>query len=1084
MKKIFSILALALAVMTASAKPAGYSLTVGTNEHGTVAFTVGGNDATTANEGDVVTVTITPDKHWAVGTPSGKWFAGTANAPHRTADIDLLQDFKLTPVEGSENAFTFTMKRANVKISTTYKKMLAHEDIGISGIKDQTYNGQAQTPAVTVTDGEYTLVPGTDYTISYSDNTNAGEATVTLKGTGDNYAGEWVMNFTIQKADLTAVAPTARDLTYNKQAQELITAGSIEGAGNLQQCRMEYSLDNQTWDTALPKGTNAGSYTVFYRVVADANHNDVAAQFINVPIYKAALTTVLLANTNLVYNQQAQSPVITGVKAGELDVPADAYNVSDNVATVVGNYELTVTPKDDEQNYDGTAKAAYSIIAADAQTFTISDIATQTYCGQPLKPSVTVQDGATVLTENTDYTLTYDNNLNVGTATVTAQGIGNYTGTQTKTFTIQKADIAVTAPQAKTGLIYTTQAQTLAVAGGAVGGELQYSLDNQTWSTSVPTGTDAQEYTVYYRVVADANHNDVAAQSFKVTIEQATLTSVTLAETTFIYNQQEQTAQVVYVNAGTILVPAEGYDVSGNTQKNVDVYTATVKGKGNYKGSVTAQFSIVPANAKLFEVILSQEVYTYDGTAKTPEVTVKDGSATLVEGTDYTLDITNNENAGTAVVTATGKGNYSGTQTKTYTINPAALTAVTLAQTEFNYDLFKPVPQTANVAEVKAGELIVPAEQYDVEGNVKTDPGTYYVTVTGKTNFTGSVEAKFVILDQVLTADAEETESGKELNDLKMTVSVIDRTSQTLSIDKFTEGAQSSAGNITVEIPATINGWSVTSITAGAMAGLNNVTDIVMPDTEKPINVQTNALPSTATIHTTLALLDDYALMTGLKNNYEASKIVCTVTPANKYWTLGTGCDVIIPADIDVYTVQVKNTAEVATEIVPEDQLKYNSERIIKANNGVLLLGEAGQSYDLVAYSGRIASGMPIATTDNKDYGHKNALEPVIEKKHYESGHYFVLQNNEFHAILAEGDEVKVPAGKAVLHLGDDQPGANARVLKIEGETTGMSEELRVKSEEFATAQWYDLQGRKVANGQKPTAKGLYIVNGKKVVVK
>jgi hypothetical protein len=69
-----------------------------------------------------------------------------------------------------------------------------------------------------------------------------------------------------------------------------------------------------------------------------------------------------------------------------------------------------------------------------------------------------------------------------------------------------------------------------------------------------------------------------------------------------------------------------------------------------------------------------------------------------------------------------------------------------------------------------------------------------------------------------------------------------------------------------------------------------------------------------------------------------------------------------------------------------------------------------------------------------------------------------------------------------VLHLGDEQPGADASVLKIDAETTGMSEELRVKSEEFATAQWYDLQGRKVANGQKPTAKGLYIVNGKKVV--
>ena len=609
-KKLLSMLALVMTVMTASAIDApSYNLTVGTNDHGSVKFTVGGNDATTANEGDVVTVTITPDKNWAVGTPSGKWFAGTVNAPRRTADIDLLQDFELTPVEGSENAFTFTMKRANVKISTTYKKMLTHEDIGISGIDDLTYNAQAQTPAVTVTDGEYTLVPGTDYTIEYSDNTNAGKATVTLKGTGDNYAGEWVMNFTIL---------------------------------------------------------------------------------------------------------------------------------------------------------------------------------------------------------------------------------------------------------------------------------------------------------------------------------------------------------------------------------------------------------------------------------------------------------------------------------------PAKLTSMTLDKTEFMYNVFKPQPQTANVTEVKAGELVVPAEQYDVEGNTQTEVGPYTVTVTGKTNFTGSVTADFEIKDTEVPGDAEKTETGEEVDDVKMTISVVDATQQTLSIDKINETTPSSEG-ITVEIPAVINGWSVTSITAGATDGLNNVTDIVMPNTEKPILVEAGAFPGTATIHTTLALLDDYALMIGLKNNYEATKIVCTVTPANKYWTLGTGCDVIIPAGIDVYTVQVKNTAEVATEIVPEDLLKNGNERIIKANNGVLLLGEAGQSYDLVAYSGRIASGMPIATTDNKDYGHKNCLEPVIEKKHYESGHYFVLQDNEFHAILAEGDEVKVPAGKAVLHLGNDQAGANARVLKIDAETTGMSKNLTPALSQGEGA-WYDLNGRKLQAA--PTKKGVYILNGKKVVVK
>ena len=1076
-RKLFSLLVLLVAAVTgawADIIPT-YDLKVGTNAQGTVKFYVGEAEVTKAEEGATVTVAIEPNTGWSTGSIKGLWYAaGSAvKAPKRAqTGVDLLKDFELEPVTGNPNAFTFTMKRANAEISVSYRKLLTHTDITIEDIAAVTYTGQALTPAVTVKDGSTVLTKDTDFSVSYESNENAGTGKATIVGIG-LYSGQVVKNFTINKADITPTAPTAlENLTYNTQAQTLISAGSAEGG------EMQYSLDGQTYAKELPQGTNAGSYTVFYKVVGDDNHNDVAPAFINVAIYKAALTNVLLQQTNLVYNQQEQSPVITSVKAGELTVPTTAYTISGNKATTVGNYEVVIEPKDDAQNYDGRATAQWSIIAADAQIFTINLGSTSlVYDGTELKPTVTVKDGSTVLVEGTDYTLTYANNVNVGTATVTATGIGNYTGTQTKEFSITKADMTITAPAAKEGLVYTTQPQALANAGTVEGGELFYSLDNQTWAKTVPTGTDAKEYTVYYKIEADANHKAVDPQNFKVTIDKATLTAAQLTESNFIYNQQEQTALVSYVNAGTIVVPATSYDVEGNKATNVGNYEAKMTGKGNFKGEVKVQWSIVAANANLFNITLGTTEYTYDGNAKTPTVTVKDGEATLVENTDYTLAYTGNTNAGTATVTATGKGNYSGTQTATFTIKPATLTSVTLTQTEFQYNLFGPVAQTAEIAEAKAGNLIVPAAQYEVEGNTQTEPGLYTVTVTGKTNFQGTVTADFVIKDQVVPGDAEKTETGEEVDDVKMTVSVVDATQQTLSIDVISETTPTGEG-ITVEIPATINGWSVTSITAGAMDGLTNVTDIVMPDTEEPILVEAGAFPGTATIHTTLAMLDDYALMASLKENYEGAKVVCTVTPVNKYWTLGTGCDVIIPDGIDVYTVQVKNTAEVATEIVPEDQLKYGNERIIKANNGVLLLGEAGQSYDLVAYSGRIASGMPVATSDNKDYGQKNCLEPVIEKKHYDSGHYFVLQNNEFHAILAEGDEVKVPAGKAVLHLGDEQAGANSQILKIDAEATGIENLTPALSE--GEGAWYDLSGRRVA---KPT-KGLYIMNGKKIVVR
>ena len=280
---------------------------------------------------------------------------------------------------------------------------------------------------------------------------------------------------------------------------------------------------------------------------------------------------------------------------------------------------MTVMAKESADNFTGTATAQYSIVAADANLFNITlGTSTFTFNGTELKPTVTVKDGEATLVENTDYTLAFTNNVNVGTATVTATGIGNYSGTKTATYTIIKADITPTAPTAQTGLVYTTQPQALIAAGQAEGGEMQYSLDNETWSTNIPTGTEAREYTVYYKVVADANHNDVAAQSFKVTIEQATLTAATLTETNFIYNQQEQTALVAIVSAGAITVPDAGYEIADNKATNVGNYTATLTGKGNFKGSVTANWSIVAANANLFNITLGTNEYTYDGTSQDP----------------------------------------------------------------------------------------------------------------------------------------------------------------------------------------------------------------------------------------------------------------------------------------------------------------------------------------------------------------------------------------------------------------------------------------------------------------------------------
>ena len=99
----------------------------------------------------------------------------------------------------------------------------------------------------------------------------------------------------------------------------------------------------------------------------------------------------------------------------------------------------------------------------------------------------------------------------------------------------------------------------------------------------------------------------------------------------------------------------------------------TITGMGNYTGTKNANFTINPKNASNL-TINSIAAQTYSGSAKTPTVTVKDGSTTLTSGTHYTVAYSNNTNAGTATVTITGMGNYTSTKNANFTINKALLT--------------------------------------------------------------------------------------------------------------------------------------------------------------------------------------------------------------------------------------------------------------------------------------------------------------------------------------------------------------------------------------------------------------------------
>ena len=186
---------------------------------------------------------------------------------------------------------------------------------------------------------------------------------------------------------------------------------------------------------------------------------------------------------------------------------------------------------------------------------------------------------------------------------------------------------------------------------------------------------------------------------------------------------------------------------------NINKGTATViiTGIGNYSGMCYTSFDIKskPLSASNVSDIADQ---TYTGSVLEPVVTVKDGNKTLVLKTDYKVEYSNNTNAGTATVTITGKGNYSGTIDKTFNIKGKQLTASNVSN--LVDQTYTGSPFTPLVTVTDGDKTLVLNTDYTVAYINNTNVGTATATITGKGNYSGTIKKTFAIVDKVTTLGA------------------------------------------------------------------------------------------------------------------------------------------------------------------------------------------------------------------------------------------------------------------------------------------------------------------------------------------
>lgn len=409
------------------------------------------------------------------------------------------------------------------------------------------YTGATFEPTVTLALGNTTLTENTDFTVTYADNIDAGTGKITLEGirkydgklTGKGNNGLSVLTFVIDKADPTLkFTPGSATITFGKESEFEMPTLKTAPEG------ITVTYESKDPNTAtVHKSTGDitpvafGKTTITAKYDGDDNWNSASDSYtLTVEKGKAVVKKAPTANSQTyTYTGEPQELIVAGEGTnGEMQYKVGdkgTYSTTIPTGTNADDYTVYYKVVGTSNQFDDSEEGSIIVKIAKAKLTVTAEDNKIVFGDQAPEYSVAYEgfvnkETASVLGGKLAFTCDYKKGSNAGTYPITPSGLtsDNYEITFAKgTLTVEKGDITVTAPKAVDGLVYTGTDQALITAGSADGGEMQYSLDGKTYDKAIPTGTDAKEYTVYYTVVADGNHNAVEAKTVSATIAKARL---------------------------------------------------------------------------------------------------------------------------------------------------------------------------------------------------------------------------------------------------------------------------------------------------------------------------------------------------------------------------------------------------------------------------------------------------------------------------------------------------------------------------------------------------------------------------------
>lgn len=304
------------------------------------------------------------------------------------------------------------------------------EDMEITPPEDVIYTGWMEAPQFTITDPllETELVEGLDY--YYDDNGMGTVGTVTVAVTGiGNYEGELTLTYEILPKDIADL-----EMTFEQEYE--YTGNAIVPDIILKYNDRYLRADEYIIDWGEQSAVEIGEKTI--RILGTDNYTGERSLTLNIVPKNFSNLTVRADQFTFTYNGQQQRPDIS-VWNGSIELTEGTdYDIVWPDCVHAGTSSIVLIGKG---NYVGSISRLYSIVAAQMAGVEAQEIPAQEYTGYSICPPAVLTFNGQQLTEGTDYTVSYRDNLEVGQATMTVTGKGDFTGNKTITFEIKESQV-------------------------------------------------------------------------------------------------------------------------------------------------------------------------------------------------------------------------------------------------------------------------------------------------------------------------------------------------------------------------------------------------------------------------------------------------------------------------------------------------------------------------------------------------------------------------------------------------------------------------------------------------------------------